>query len=77
MQAAWRPAARILRMVQASGRPADTGNRLLTVKVKNIFYESRRVYGARKIQALLRKEGVHTSRKRLRRLMRGPPFVVN
>ena len=29
----------------------------LTVKIKNIFYESKRVYGARKIQRLLRREG--------------------
>lgn len=29
----------------------------LTTKIKNIFYESKRVYGARKIQRLLRKEG--------------------
>lgn len=49
--------------------PRALADRLLTVKVKNIFYESRRVYGARKIQALLCREGVHTSRKRIRRLM--------
>lgn len=41
----------------------------LTVKIKNIFYESKRVYGARKIQRLLRREGWKVGRKRIRRLM--------
>lgn len=49
--------------------PRALADRLLTVKIKNIFYESRRVYGARKIQALLYRDGVYTSRKRIRRLM--------
>lgn len=43
---------------------------LLTVKIKNIFYESNRIYGARKVRALLRRMGFHVSRKRVRRLMR-------
>ena len=41
----------------------------LTVKIKNIFYESKRVYGARKIQRMLRREGWKVGRKRIRRLM--------
>jgi hypothetical protein len=47
--------------------PRALADRLLTVKIKNIFYESRRVYGARKIRALLYRDGVYTSRKRIRR----------
>ncbi len=42
---------------------------VLTVKIKNIFYESKRRYGARKIVRLLRREGWIVSRKRVRRLM--------
>lgn len=30
---------------------------VLTAKIKNIFYESKRRYGARKIQRQLRREG--------------------
>jgi len=42
---------------------------VLTAKIKNHFYESKRVYGARKIQSLLEREGWRVSRKRVRRLM--------
>ena len=42
---------------------------VLTAKIKNIFYESKRRYGARKIRRLLRREGWTVSRKRVRRLM--------
>jgi transposase InsO family protein len=42
---------------------------VLTAKIKNIFYESKRRYGARKIRRLLRREGWIVSRKRVRRLM--------
>jgi len=42
---------------------------VLTAKIKNIFYESKRIYGARKIQRLLRWEGWTVGRKRVRRLM--------
>ena len=42
---------------------------VLTVKIENIFYESRRRYGARKIVRVLRREGWIVSRKRVRRLM--------
>ena len=42
---------------------------VLTAKIKNIFYESKRRYGARKIQRQLRREGWTVSRKRVRRLM--------
>ncbi|MDR0897223.1 MAG: IS3 family transposase [Oscillospiraceae bacterium] len=44
-------------------------DRVLTVKIKDIFYESSRIYGARKICALLEKQGWRVSRKRVRRLM--------
>jgi transposase InsO family protein len=44
-------------------------DRVLTVKIKNIFYESNRIYGARKIRALLVPMGWRVSRKRVRRLM--------
>ena len=46
-----------------------TEDRQLTVKIKNIFYESNRVYGARKIREELRNRGDRVSRKRVRRLM--------
>jgi len=39
------------------------------VKIKNIFFESKRIYGARKIQQLLRAERHYIGRKRIRRLM--------
>lgn len=42
---------------------------MLTAKIKNIFYESNRIYGARKILAVLRRNGDFVSRKRVRRLM--------
>jgi len=42
---------------------------VLTAKIKNIFYESKLRYGARKIRRLLRREGWTVSRKRVRRLM--------
>jgi transposase InsO family protein len=44
-------------------------DRALTVKIKDIFYESNRIYGARKICALLARIGWRVSRKRVRRLM--------
>ena len=46
-----------------------TEDRQLTAKIKNIFYESNRIYGARKIREELRKDGDWVSRKRVRRLM--------
>lgn len=48
-----------------------TEDRQLTAKIKNIFYESNRVYGARKIREKLREGGDRISRKRIRRLMDG------
>jgi transposase InsO family protein len=42
---------------------------VLKAKIKNIFYESKRRYGARKILRLLRRGGWTVSRKRVRRLM--------
>ena len=54
-----------------SGRDSlrKTEDRQLTAKIKNIFYESNRIYGARKIREELRKGGDRVSRKRVRRLM--------
>ena len=54
---------------QRKGSPREVMDRLLTAKIKNIFYESNRVYGARKILEELRKDGDLVSRKRVRRLM--------
>ena len=54
---------------QRKGSPREVMDRVLTVKIKNIFYENRRVYGARKILVELRKDGNNVSRKRVRRLM--------
>ena len=51
------------------GSPREVRDRCLTVKIKNIFYESNRIYGSRKIRAELRKSGECVSRKRVRRLM--------
>ena len=51
------------------GSPREVRDRCLTVKIKNIFYESNRIYGSRKICAELRKGGECVSRKRVRRLM--------
>ena len=42
---------------------------VLTAKIENAFYESKRIYGARKIQALLRRENYNVGRRRARRLM--------
>jgi transposase InsO family protein len=44
-------------------------DRVLKTKIENIFYESDRIYGARKIRAQLRKGGDDVSRKHVRRLM--------
>ena len=54
-----------------SGRDSarKTEDRQLTAKIKNIFYESNRIYGARKIREELRNGGDRISRKRVRRLM--------
>ena len=54
---------------ERKGSPREVRDRLLTVKIKDIFYESNRIYGARKIQEELRKGGDWISRKRIRRLM--------
>ena len=51
------------------GSPREVRDRCLTVKIKNIFYESNRIYGSRKIRTELRKSGECVSRKRVRRLM--------
>lgn len=42
---------------------------VLTAKIKDIFYESYRIYGARKIVMQLRREGFRVGRRRVRRLM--------
>ena len=54
---------------QRKDRPREVRDRALMKKIKNIYYESNRIYGARKIQAELCKDGEHVSRKRIRRLM--------
>lgn len=43
--------------------------RMLTQHVKNVFYENRRIYGARRIVAELAKQGIRTDRKQVRRVM--------
>lgn len=50
--------------------PRAIQDRMLTVQIKNIFFESKRVYGARKIREVLRRRGIRVSRKRIRKLMR-------
>ena len=50
-------------------------DRELTTKIKNIFYESDRIYGARKIRHQLREGGDDVSRKRVRRLMEAAGLV--
>ena len=57
------------------GSPREIQDRLLTVKIKNIFYESNRIYGARKIREELCKDGSRVSRKRVRRLMAASGLV--
>lgn len=50
--------------------PREIRDRQLTVHIKNIFYESNRIYGARKIREKLRTENnIKISRKHVRRLM--------
>lgn len=51
------------------GSQREIRDRLLTVKIENIFFESNRLYGARKIRHELRKLGDCVSRKHVRRLM--------
>ena len=54
---------------ERKGSPREVRDRMLTARIKDIFYESNRIYGARKIQEELRKGGDWISRKRIRRLM--------
>lgn len=61
---------------QRKGSPREVMDRLLTAKIKNIFYESNRIYGARKIREELRKDGDWVSRKRVRRLMDAAGLVA-
>lgn len=49
--------------------PRQVLDETLTVKIKDIFYESRRIYGARRIAVLLRRQGFRVSRRRVGRLM--------
>jgi len=49
--------------------PRRKMDRELSGKIKDIFFESDRIYGARKILRELRKKGIKTSRKHIRRLM--------
>lgn len=48
---------------------------ILKTKIQNLFFESHRIYGARKLQVLLRKEGFSVSRRRIRRLMAASGLV--
>jgi transposase InsO family protein len=50
-------------------------DRTLTQQIKNIFFENDRIYGARKILNILRREDVRTSRKRIRRLMHAQGLI--
>lgn len=50
-------------------------DQVLSVKIKDIFYESNRIYGARKIRVLLERLGWKVSRKRIRRLMQSEGLV--
>ena len=43
--------------------------RLLVQHIKNVFYENRRIYGARRIAAELAEQGIHADRKQVRRVM--------
>lgn len=49
--------------------PKGESDRLLTIRIKNIFFENKRTVGARSIQAKLRQGGTLIGRKRIRRLM--------
>lgn len=55
--------------------PAALRDKLLTAEIKNIFYESNRIYGARKIVVKLREKGTYISRKKVRRLMQAAGLV--
>lgn len=50
-------------------------DRVLQTQIQNVFYESRCVYGARKIRALLSGRGYRCSRRRVRRLMESAGLV--
>ncbi len=50
--------------------PREIQDRMLTAEIKNIFFESKRIYGARKIRELLCRGRWRVSRKRVRKLMR-------
>lgn len=43
--------------------------RLQAQQVLNVFYENRRIYGARRIAAELLRKGIHIDRKQVRRIM--------
>ena len=47
----------------------------LTVHIKNVFFASDRIYGARKIVSVLRRKGICLSRRRARRLMTAAGLV--
>lgn len=49
--------------------PQSLRDALLTGKIRQVFLESDRIYGARRIHMALRKAGEITSRRRVRRLM--------
>lgn len=49
--------------------------RLRAQHIKNVFYENRRIYGARRIVAELAKKGIHVDRKQVRHVMREEGLV--
>lgn len=61
--------------LKRKGSRVEIRDRHLTAQIKNIFYASNRIYGARKIIQMLSRQGVYTSRKRVRRLMRSAGLV--
>ena len=61
--------------LRRKGSQREISDRVYTTKIKNIFFESNRIYGARKIREVLRKNGDNISRKRVRRLMSAAGLV--
>jgi len=56
-------------------KPREKQTKELKTEINNIFFESDRIYGARKILAKLKTKGIKTSRKRIRKLMREDGLV--
>ena len=60
---------------QRERSPRQMRDELLTAKIKDIFYGSKRIYGARKIVSTLWGQGERVSRRRVRRLMQASGLV--